>query len=94
MRKNSTNRFARVTVDLTEQGHNRLERLEGLVAKSKADILRDALRLYEWAVQNYAEGGHFYTVDKNGNSERMFLLGVDTANVERSVPQVESSRRR
>jgi predicted DNA-binding protein len=74
MRKNDTKRFSRVTVDLSENAHQRLEFLEEAVGASKADLFREALRLYEWAIQTYIDGGDFYAV-KDGRTERVVLLG-------------------
>ncbi len=70
----------RVTVDLTGLSNERLERLVDLVeANSKAEIIRDALRLYEWAVNKYAEGADFYAENADGVAERVVLLGAETA---------------
>lgn len=67
----------RVTVDLSENAHRRLEILEDQVQASKTDIFREALRLYEWAIQVYVDGGHFYAV-RDGQTERVHLLGPAT----------------
>lgn len=66
----------RLTVDLSPQFHERLEALESLVgADSKADLIRDALRLYEFVCRRVIqEGAKFRAVSKSGEVETLVLL--------------------
>lgn len=64
----------RITVDLTLPLYQRLETLEEAVgASSKADVIREALRLYEFLVKRNAEGYKF-AMEKNGERERIVLF--------------------
>ena len=71
------NRFIRVSVDLSKGSHDRLLLLmDRTGAKSKADVFRDALRVYEWLVQHYAAGGDFLVTDSAGEPRQVVLFGV------------------
>lgn len=64
----------RITVDLTLPLYQRLEVLEELVgASSKADVIREALKLYEFVIKRSSEGYKFST-EKNGERERIVLI--------------------
>ena len=66
----------RITVDLTTQFHQRLEELESLVgANSKADVIRDALRLYEYICRRVIENGDkLQAVGSSGEPETLVIF--------------------
>ena len=62
----------RLTIDLTKQLYLRLEDLEKASGfTSKAEVLREALRVYEYLVQRNAEGYNI-SLEKNGERERVY----------------------
>jgi Arc/MetJ-type ribon-helix-helix transcriptional regulator len=64
----------RLTVDLSERDDARLRALAQQVsAPSKADVIRDALRLYEYFVQKVSEG-HHVLLEKDDARERIVLF--------------------
>jgi Ribbon-helix-helix protein, copG family len=66
----------RVTVDLSENLYARLGAMErDTGAGSKADVIRDALRLFEFLV-NLAKSGAKFSVTKDGETETIVLLGM------------------
>ena len=66
----------RLTLDLTKPLDDRLERLKHLTgAASKADVLRESLRLYEFLVARVAEGSSLH-LERDGRSERLIILGL------------------
>ncbi len=66
----------RITLDLTPRFYDRLERLEDLVeGESKAVVIRNALRLYEFIAQKTMEGSSFKLVQNDGTEERIVFLG-------------------
>ena len=74
--KRSSDTKIRVTVDLTKQLYARLERLESAVgATSKADVVRDALRLYEFISDRTAEGWEF-AIRRGGEEKALVLFSV------------------
>lgn len=67
----------RLTLDLSPQFYNRLEQLERAVeAGSKANLIRQALQLYEYVAKRAAEGCDFRIVDKEGSEEKIVLLDL------------------
>lgn len=75
MKKKTT----RVTLDLSADFYERLEKLAELVgAESKARLFRDALQLYEYVAESAAEGKDIMAIDSEGNTERLvvFLSGA------------------
>lgn len=66
----------RVTLDLTPQFNKRLEALESLLeASSKAEVIRQALQLFEYIAQRQAQGYSFRAVSRDGQSEKIVFLG-------------------
>lgn len=67
----------RVTIDMTPQFNERLESLESLVeGSSKAEVIRQALQLYEYVAKRIMDGYSFQSVSKDGKRENLiFLLG-------------------
>lgn len=74
----NADRKIRMSVDLSSRSYDRLERLrEAVGAQSKADVLRDALQIYEWVVQKTQGGGEFFVREKDGEPQQVVLLGVE-----------------
>lgn len=66
----------RVTIDLTPELHARLEDLQTFVeAVSKADVIRQALQLYEYVAKRTIEGCTFHAVSKTGHEETLVFMG-------------------
>jgi len=77
--KNSEKKV-RVTIDLTPQFNQRLENLEALVeANSKADIIRQALQLFEYVARRTADGYTFRAVSREGRAENLVFFGAGPA---------------
>ena len=65
----------RITLDLSLPAYQRLEELETLVgATSKADVLRDALQLYEYICRRVRDGDKIQAVTKNGETETLVIV--------------------
>ena len=65
----------RVTLDLKEPEHKRLVELEALTsAASTAEVLRQALLIYEFVTKRAVEGSKFICEDKAGNRERLLFV--------------------
>ena len=80
MKKSDSEKKVRVTIDLTPQFNQRLEQLETLVeANSKADIIRQALQLYEYVARRTAEGCTFRTVSRSGRETNLVFFGAGPA---------------
>lgn len=61
----------RVTIDLTKERYDRLTTLEKKVgAASKVEVIRDALRLYEFVAAKKAEG---YEIALRNNNETIIV---------------------
>ena len=74
--KATSKRKIRVTLDLTPEFYGRLEKLEKLVdAGSKAQLIRQALQLYEYVAKRSVAGCKFRTVHQDGNEESIIFLG-------------------
>lgn len=66
----------RLTLDLTKPLDERLERLKHTTgAASKADVVREALRLYEYLVARAVEGASLH-IEHKGKTERLVILGL------------------
>lgn len=67
----------RVTLDLKPRAYQRLASVEALVgAESKADVLRQALQLYEFVAKRAAAGDRFKTVRPDGSEEMLVFLAL------------------
>lgn len=67
----------RITLDLSEQFHDRIENLQDLVgANTKAGVIRQALQLYEYLARRTARGDKFQAVDKSGETESIVFLDL------------------
>lgn len=70
----------RVTLDLSQQFNKRLEQLEELLdANSKAEIVRQALQLYEYVARRTLEGYTFRAVSRTGREENLVFFGAGPA---------------
>jgi hypothetical protein len=77
----SPEKKVRVTIDLTAQFNQRLEQLEVLVdANSKADIIRQALQLFEYVAKRTVEGYTFRAVSRTGREENLVFFGAGPGN--------------
>ncbi len=69
------NRKIRITLDLTPQAYDRLERLErNLDVDSKADVLRQALQLLEFFADHTRNGATFTVKSRNSEPQTIVLL--------------------
>lgn len=65
----------RITIDLSDEFHDRLESLEKFVgAATKANLIRDALRVYEYLAHRVASGEKLQVVDKEGKTQDLVIL--------------------
>jgi hypothetical protein len=68
-------RKVRITLDLSEQAYTRLEKLEAIVdADSKAQLIRQAMQVFEYLVHRTAEGCSFKVVDRSGRESEVVIL--------------------
>ena len=65
----------RITLDLTKEFYDRLEELRHKVGKTKAGVLRDALRLYEDIAEKSMKGYSFLAVSPRGKSGSISFFG-------------------
>jgi hypothetical protein len=78
-------RTVRVTLDLTEKFYARLQELESKVSiVGKANVIREALQLYEYFVNRTREGSTFKVIGRNGQEESLVILGPTA--IEQEVP--------
>lgn len=81
----------RVTLDLQEPFHRRLMELEQLTHTSRAEVIRHALQIYEFVAKKSLEGHRFYSVDRNGEEERLaffspYVAGLDSETEDKEEP--------
>jgi hypothetical protein len=67
----SSEKKVRVTIDLTAQFNQRLDD-----ANSKADIIRQALQLFEYVAKRTVEGYTFRAVSRTGREENLVFFGA------------------
>ena len=65
----------RITLDLDPEFYARLEELRRKVGKTKAGVIRDALRLYEDVAEKSMSGSSFLVVDSRGRSRGISFFG-------------------
>ena len=64
----------RLTLDLSPEFYKRLDELTNLVdAESKSQVIRDALKLYEFVMRQHDQGSKFF-VRTSGGKEKDILL--------------------
>jgi hypothetical protein len=70
----SEEKVKRVQMDLSPNSFERLKRIKGLTeAGSYTEVMKDALRLYEFIVQKDTEGASFY-VKKDGEMSEIKIF--------------------
>jgi hypothetical protein len=76
---NELKRKTRISLDLSRVAFDRLSNLETLVdADSKADLIRDALRLYEYLVKQSLRGSRIQCVSQEGVVTEVFATSLPT----------------
>lgn len=71
------NEKIRLTVDVSADLYNRIVELEKFVgAESKAQIFREALRLYEYIAHELASGSEFFVREKDFTEKKMIIIGM------------------
>lgn len=79
-RKKQPSEKTRITLDLSKEFYDRLEKLESDTGSdSKAQVIREALRLYEYIVHRHLEGDKFIARTQNGEEETIVFLGSTAA---------------
>ena len=72
--KKKTGDKVRITLDLSPEFYQRLEQLTEMAdAETKAEVIREALRLYEFVIKQREQGATF-TVWQTDGSEKDILL--------------------
>jgi hypothetical protein len=83
IKKAKPDKKVRVTLDITPQFNQRLERLELLIgASSKADVIRQALQVYEYLATQTLKGYTFKAISRMGEAETFVILGSGPAPVQ------------
>ncbi len=78
MVKETKDKPIRITVDLSPRFYERLERVEKLVGStSKAEVVREALRLYEYLVTQASRGAEFQVVEAGSDRPKALVLFTD-----------------
>ena len=68
----------RITVDLTARFYEKLEAIEHAVgAASKAEVVREALRLYEYLATQAARGAEFQVIEKGSSKPKTLVMFTD-----------------
>ena len=71
----SSEKKVRVQIDLAPQSYDRLKRLKEVTeASSYTDVLRDALRLYEYLIDVDQKGSRVLIADKKGNQSEIKIF--------------------
>jgi hypothetical protein len=65
---------SRLTLDLTPKQLAKLTELEGETGESKAEIVRNSLRLYTYIAERAFSGSKFFETDKHGNSKEIVVV--------------------
>jgi hypothetical protein len=77
MKTRKPNDTIRITLDLSRQFYERLERLETLVdVKTKADVVRQALQCYEFMAKKTSAGFRFRLISPNGEEENLVFFDL------------------
>ncbi len=78
----------RITLDVTEDFYERLEDLEERVkAPSKAEVIRDALQLYEYIADRQEAGWKFQAKTDSGETETLVFLDLPRPKKRKVEPQ-------
>jgi len=82
-KKRSSADKTRVTLDLSAAFYERLEKLQTLVdANTKADLIRQALQLYEYMAQKTSSGYRFRQVDPDDKEENLIFFDLPKSDME------------
>jgi hypothetical protein len=74
-----TKKKIRISLDLSARDFERLRRLEHLTGSdSKVDVLRDALRLYEFLVKESLRGSKLKSEGLSGEIRELFVSSLPT----------------
>ena len=67
----------RITIDLTKQQYARLSALEEQIeAETKAQVVRQALKLYEYVITRYLAGDTVCARSKDGHEENLVFINA------------------
>lgn len=67
----------RLSINLPEKSANRLKRIKELSeAPTNSDVIRSALRLYEWMIEEVDKGNAVYVKDAEGNERPVTLFAM------------------
>ena len=73
--KNREKKKVRITLDLSAPFYSRLEELQREAdLDTKASVIREALRLYEYVVKRTRKGWKFRAIDRQGKEENPVFL--------------------
>lgn len=79
MRRTKVPDKKRITIDLSQEFFGRLDDLVRRVgAGSKAEVIRDALQLYEYIADRQIDGYSFQAKDRAGAVETLVFLDLPT----------------
>jgi hypothetical protein len=82
-KKRKSTEKTRVTLDLSAPFYERLEKLQSLVdANTKADLIRQALQLYEYMAQKTSLGYRFRQVNQEGKEENLIFFDLPKSDME------------
>ena len=79
-------KFRRVSLDLSRSAFDRLTALEEITEYSKVDMIRDALRLYEYLVRQSAKGSKIQCVSPDGDVTEVIATSLPTPANEELIP--------
>jgi hypothetical protein len=72
--KTSGDKRIRLTLDLTPKQFAKLKYIENETGESKAEIVRNALRLYTYVAERAFAGSSFHETDKRGRSKDIVFV--------------------
>lgn len=73
---NTKEERVRLTVDLTIAADAKLTELKKITdTTSKSEVIREAIKIYEFLAKNSQEGASFY-IEKNGKMEKLLMVGL------------------
>ena len=75
MSREQKEKAIRISVDLSPRCYERLEQIEEKVsASSKAEVVREALRLYEFLVGHACRGTEFQLLEKGSTTPKTIVM--------------------
>ncbi len=72
--KTSDEKRIRLTLDLTRKQFDKLKVIEDETGESKAEIVRNALRLYTYVAERAFAGSSFREIDKKGRPKEIVFV--------------------